>query len=258
MGSENIDSIFFPEVSAGGYSRIDGTVAFYSRVNALVPPNSVVIDFGAGRGVGHLEDASEYRRSLRNFKGRVSKVVGIDIDNAVMANPSLDEAILFDAQGRAPMPSGTADVILSDFTFEHLPDPAQSASEIDRLLKPGGWICARTPNRFGYIALANRLVPDRIRHGVLKTAQPERNEEDVFPAVYRLNTRAALLKFFPPSQFDHFVYGWDAEPAYHANQQFIYRAFLALHYMTPPALKTILMIFIRKKPLSDLGSRGAR
>jgi hypothetical protein len=82
------------------------------------------------------------------------------------------------------------------------------------------------------------------------SVQPERKEEDVFPAVYRLNTRVALLKFFPPSQFDHFVYGWDAEPAYHANQRFIYRAFLALQYMTPPALKTILMIFIRKKPLS--------
>lgn len=27
---------FYPEIEAGGFSRVDGTVAFYQRVNALV------------------------------------------------------------------------------------------------------------------------------------------------------------------------------------------------------------------------------
>jgi SAM-dependent methyltransferase len=48
---------------------------------------------------------------------------------------------------------------VSDFTFEHIVDPAQAARELDRVLKHGGWLCARTPNRYGYIALANRFVP---------------------------------------------------------------------------------------------------
>ena len=41
---------FYPESAAGGFSRNDGTVAFYQRVQALLRPDSVVIDFGAGRG----------------------------------------------------------------------------------------------------------------------------------------------------------------------------------------------------------------
>jgi SAM-dependent methyltransferase len=246
MDGKAINSHFFPEISAGGFSRIDGTVAFYQRVNALARPESVIVDFGAGRGP-HPDDLSEYRHRLSNFKGRVSKVIGLDVDSAVLANPSVDITFLIDAEGRTPLSAGAADIILSDNTFEHFADPARSASEIDRVLKPGGWICARTPNRLGYIAIANRLFSDRIAGAVLKIAQPERKEKDVFPAFYRLNTRGALLKFFPPSRFEHFVYSWDAEPAYMANRRSVYGAFLALHYLTPPALKTILMIFIRKK-----------
>jgi SAM-dependent methyltransferase len=254
-----MNSHFFPEVVAGGFSRIDGTVAFYQRVNALVTPATVMIDFGAGRGAAHFDPASDYRRNLCNFKGRVSRVIGLDVDQAVLTNPALDEALLLDPNGRAPLPSNCADLIVSDFTFEHLPDPAQSASEIDRLLKPGSWICARTPNRYGYIALANRFIPETVRHAVLKTAQPHRKDEDVFPAVYRLNTPNALKKYFPPSQFDHFVYGWDAEPAYHANSRSIYRAFQLIQYLTPPPLKTILMAFIRKKSAQPPGEpRQAR
>lgn len=247
MPKPSITSYFFPEAEAGGFTRIDGTIAFYQRVNALVNENSVVIDFGAGRGAGQFDTASGYRRSLRTLKGRVAKVIGLDVDDAVMSNPSLDEAYVLDERGRSQLPDGTADLIVSDFTFEHIADPESSARELDRLLKPGGWICARTPNKFGYIALGNRLVPDRVKHGVLSTAQPDRLEEDVFPAVYRLNTRDALLKHFPATHFDHFVYGWDAEPGYHANRSIIYRAFLLLHRLTPPSLKTMLMIFIRKR-----------
>lgn len=48
----------FPEVSAGGFTRMDGTVEFYTRVNALLRPDMTVLDFGAGRGAG-LVDAPE-------------------------------------------------------------------------------------------------------------------------------------------------------------------------------------------------------
>ena len=37
---------FYPESRFGGFTDIDGTVAFYSRVNALVKPLYVVVDFG--------------------------------------------------------------------------------------------------------------------------------------------------------------------------------------------------------------------
>jgi hypothetical protein len=54
---------FYPEIGAGGFTRIDGTVAFYQRVNALLKKEAVLLDYGAGRGAWHMEDACEYRRS---------------------------------------------------------------------------------------------------------------------------------------------------------------------------------------------------
>ncbi|OWY62641.1 hypothetical protein B7486_57335, partial [cyanobacterium TDX16] len=46
----------YPEVGAGGFSRSDGTVEFWSRVQALVTPGAHVLDLGAGRGRGPAED----------------------------------------------------------------------------------------------------------------------------------------------------------------------------------------------------------
>jgi hypothetical protein len=37
-----------PGRAAGSFSRIDGTVEFYARVNALVDSSTAVLDFGAG------------------------------------------------------------------------------------------------------------------------------------------------------------------------------------------------------------------
>ena len=54
----DIVSRFYPENRAGGFSRCDGTVQFYQRVRALLRPNYVVLDFGAGRGAAYYQDPS--------------------------------------------------------------------------------------------------------------------------------------------------------------------------------------------------------
>jgi 2-polyprenyl-3-methyl-5-hydroxy-6-metoxy-1,4-benzoquinol methylase len=138
-------------------------------------------------------------------------------------------------------------LIISDFTFEHVEDTLQIASELDRILIPGGWICVRTPNRYGYVALTNRLAPSFLRARVLRLAQPTRKEQDVFKPYYRLNTLGALRAHFKPADYEHFVYSWDAEPAYHANFKMLYRLFLIIHYLTPPGLRTLLLAFLRKR-----------
>jgi SAM-dependent methyltransferase len=242
----SFDQRFYPEIGAGGFSRIDGTVAFYNRVNALLKKEAVLLDYGAGRGE-HVEDASEYRRSVRNFQSRIARVIGVDVDEAVMQNPALDEAYVFNPKDPLPIGDASIDIIVSDVTFEHIVDPAQAARELDRVLKPGGWLCARTPNRYGYIALANRFVPNAIKTRVLNIVQPSRKEEDVFPAVYLMNSFGALLKCFPSDRFEHFSYTWDPEPAYHANKKTLYKSFQIIHYITPPALRSMLMVFIRKR-----------
>jgi SAM-dependent methyltransferase len=246
MTIENTRQRFYPEVAAGGFSRVDGTVQFYQRVNALLGPNDVVLDIGAGRGRGHVDDPVTYRRGLRNFKGRAAKVIGIDVDEAVLQNPSVDEGRLI-RNGIFPLEDASIDLAFSDFTYEHIPDPAQFAAESYRVLKPGGWLCARTPNRYGYISLASRLVPNRFHTAVLQRAQPGRKAEDIFPTHYAMNTRRDIARHFTPDRWENHIYGWESEPAYFGSSVVLWALGGAVLRLLPGAAASTLLIFSRKK-----------
>jgi hypothetical protein len=88
-------SDFYPEGRFGGFTDIDGTVIFFSRVNALLTPASVVVDFGCGRGA-YRDDPVPFRRNLRILKGKAASVIGLDVDPAGRDNPFLDRSHLLD------------------------------------------------------------------------------------------------------------------------------------------------------------------
>ena len=69
----------------GGFSENDGTIDFYSRINCLINDDSVVLDYGAGRG-SWAEDENVFRKKTRNLKGKVKKVYACDVDKAVDLN----------------------------------------------------------------------------------------------------------------------------------------------------------------------------
>jgi SAM-dependent methyltransferase len=243
-------SVLYPELRAGGFSRVDGTVAFYTRVRALVadlPAGATVLDYGAGRGA-FLEDPVPYRRRLRHLSESGVRVVGVDVDGAVFANPSLDAAHLLEAGWHIPLEDSSVDMIVSDFTFEHIDEPARAAAELDRVLRPGGWICARTPNRRGYIALGARIVPNALHVAVLRRLQPRKAERDTFPTRYGLNTARALERHFPPDRFDHIVWMSSSEPNYAGGSQALARLTRVLLALTPAAGRPMMNAFMRKRP----------
>lgn len=135
----------YPEAKFGGFSDVDGTVAFYSRVSALLTPAMSLVDFGCGRGA-QVEDTVVYRRHLRTFRGRVRRVVGVDVDAVGINNPTIDEFRLLAPGGMWPIDSSSVDLVFSDCVMEHLPDPDLFFSEAVRVLRKGGYLCLRTPN----------------------------------------------------------------------------------------------------------------
>lgn len=210
--ARNLEEAHYPEARFGGFTDIDGTIAFYTRVNALLNPESVVVDFECGRGA-HSDDPVSYRRELRNFSGRVRTTIGIDVDHVAAANPFVNEFRLLESD-RWPLEDRTVDVVLSDCVLEHLPAPNGFFSESRRVLRPGGLLCIRTTNVWSYVGIFSRLIPNRAHARILRSVQERRKEEDVFPALYRCNSLGEIRRALRTHGFDGVVYGHEAEPSY--------------------------------------------
>lgn len=220
---------------------------FYTRVGALLAPHMRVVDFGAGRAEWFEDDPSEFRRVTRLIKGRVREVVACDVDDAVLTNRAADRCVLLTQGAALPFADGSVDVVIADYVFEHVQEPAALAAELTRILAPGGWICARTPNALGYVALASRLVGNRRHVRALQHAQPDRKAIDVFPTVYKLNTLRAIREHFPPQLFADFSYRFDPEPAYFFGSLVLFRVLQALHWVLPPQCASQLLVFLRRR-----------
>lgn len=232
---------FYPESHFGGFTDIDGTIAFFSRIHALVDSTSVVLDVGCGRGA-YDDDTIPFRRNLRILQGSVSKVIGIDVDPNAQANRFLDEFKLLTGE-RWPIDDNSVDLLICDSVIEHVPNPAVLFAEMARVLKKGGYVCARTPNRWNYVALAATLIPNKHHSTVTTFAQDDRKEEDVFPTLYRCNTVGKIRKMLKKNGFTHAVYGYEAEPSYLSFSRFAYALGVLHQRFAPRFLKPMIFIF---------------
>lgn len=246
MSGEPVEHAIFPEMGAGGYPRGDHRMDYVVRVNSLLRPDMVVLEFGAGRGKW-IYDPVAFRRWLGDFRGRCAKVIGADVDTAILENPLVDERIVIEPGKPLPLPDASVDLISAFSVFEHIEEDAFWAAELDRILRPGGWICGWTPNGRGVIGVGARIVPDALHRAALKLLEPRRESEDSFPPVYRMNTSGALRRLFPPDRYEHCSYFYDGRPFYHLDRKWMARIWQGLFWMTPPVLKPYLMVMIRKR-----------
>lgn len=237
----------YPEISAGGFSRVDTTIAFYQRVHALLHscPHHLVVDLGAGRG-RQSEDAVPYRRHLRDLRGPGRTVIGLDVDASVFDNPLIDDARLISKHEQWPLDTETVDLVISDFVFEHLTDPAATATEVSRVVRPGGWVCVRTPNRNGYIGLLARAVPNRFHRAVLRRFQPDKPAVDTFDTAYRANSLRALQNLFG-STFEIYPILCDGDESSYAGGNRKLEAVFRLLRCLPEQFRSQLLVFMRKK-----------
>lgn len=244
--SKQIISSFYPEVNVSGYTSVDGTIEFYTRVNSLLDESMEMLDFGAGRAVWNEDDTCEFRKKLHNMKGKVRQFVGCDIDEAVFSNNSTDRNVQISIGEPLPFEDESFDIIISDYTFEHIANPGEVTREFHRILKKGGWICARTPNKYSYISVLTRIIKNSAHSRLLKYVQPERKEVDVFPTTFKLNSLKDISRYFG-GDFDNFTYRYEAEPSYYFNNRFVFLMMLFVNRCLPPVMKSNLFIFLRKK-----------
>jgi SAM-dependent methyltransferase len=237
---------FYPESNVGGFSHVDGTVTFFTQIAAILRATDRVLDFGAGRGEPLHDDPVDFRRELGNLKGRCAHLEGCDIDEAVLDNPFLDHAEVFKAGAPLPYDDEAFDIVIARSVFEHIEDAEWLGRELLRVTKPGGLIAAVTPNQYGYIALAAGLVPNSMHVATLRSVQPGRKAEDVFPTYYRLNTPKALKRVFG-SGADVYAVRGASEPGYHFGSPLVFRVVRWINKHVPSALQPTLYVYIRKR-----------
>jgi SAM-dependent methyltransferase len=171
-----IDQHFYPD-----FENYWDDALFRKLVLTHLRSHMDVLDMGAGAGiVSHM-----------NFRGLAKQVCGVDPDIRVTKNPYLDEG----KQGfgeAIPYPDERFDLVLADNVFEHLESPLSVFKEVTRVLKPGGLLLAKTPNRRHYMPLIAQMTPFWFHRWV--NQKRGRKEVDTFPTVYRANTATALQR----------------------------------------------------------------
>jgi SAM-dependent methyltransferase len=232
---------YYPESQFGGFTDVDGTVTFFNRVNALLQPSFIVLDVGCGRGA-YGEDPVPLRRDLRILKGKVAKVIGIDVDENARANPFVDEFYQIDGSA-LPIANDSIDLIVCDNVMEHVANPQEIFREFRRVLRNGGYLCIRTPNRWSYSALAATMIPNKYHAKVTAVVQRNRKEEDVFPTLYRCNSLGKMRSMMKQNGFNSVVYGHDAEPAYLSFSRTAYFFGVVHQKLAPGFLRPVIYAF---------------
>ncbi|MEY4501949.1 MAG: hypothetical protein RIS52_1839 [Pseudomonadota bacterium] len=239
-----------PELQIDNFSRLDGTITYFAFVWGAVMRTKAkkILDYGAGRGSEfHLfneANGSLFKHNFIDLRSQGAELWVCDIDPAVLTHPASDHQLVFKPGEPLPYASESFDLINSEYVFEHVVDPEPVAQELLRILKPGGYLCARTANKYGYVTVAARLVPNNRHVGWLKRVMPQRHAEDVFPTAYKMNTVKDIKRLFPGCEV--YWYRDSAGPSYYFGNSLFYRLMLGVHKILPNWAATGLCFFIRK------------
>lgn len=134
---------YVPELHRGGLIEVEHELRYTWA--APLAHEREVLDAGCGVGWG----------TARLLEGGASRAVGLDIDaraieNAVQRVPSAT-FVRGDLMA-LPFDAGEFDLVVSFETIEHVPDPQHALDELQRVLRPGGWLVISSPNRGVYPA----------------------------------------------------------------------------------------------------------
>lgn len=150
---------------------------FHDRVVAALEPTHRLLDLGAGSGA----------RGALDFRDHCAFVAGVDVDPIVKENPYLHEARVQEPPRYAiPFDDAEFDVVCSNSVMEHVDDPVTFLAEVSRVLKPGGRLLAKTPNKRHYMPWIASHTPTSFHQSFNR--RRGRDEVDTFPTVYKVNT----------------------------------------------------------------------
>ncbi len=172
----------------------------------------VLLDAGCGRGNYCLDE----HRTL------VDRAIGVDADaGAVQGNRSVDELRIAPLTA-LPLAGASCTLVTCLWVLEHLDTPQAAFREFARVLQPGGYFLAVTPNTVSALVLLRRLLHARRPVEALNLLLYGRQTKDVFPAWYRANTIRTLQRLLVQAGFTDIVIRRNFDPGYTSFNRITY------------------------------------
>jgi SAM-dependent methyltransferase len=228
---EALQARFYPTLQEVVFDR------FAQQLAGCLGAQATVLDAGAGPGSWIVADQRE----------RVALWVGEDV-----YRPSAGawDAFVLAPGDALPFADASFDAIVSYLVIEHLADPLACFREYARVLKPGGYLVAKTPAVGTPLFLLAKVLPVA-GHRWLK-ASVGTHEDDVFPTVYRANDPATLHRLLTQAGLvRHWWHTVDQTYAYCTQVRWTYALGLLYSRLTQwPPLKGLRnqMIGIYQRP----------
>ena len=234
--AEELRRRYYPSDFQGMYDR------FQSLIGERVGTGALVLDAGCGPG--------------RIFRYRPRRrprfIVGLDRSDSIRENRNVNRHVRGELEA-LPFRDAAFDVVISAHVLEHVVRPGAVFAELARVLKPGGRLLALTPNRWHYVALLARLLPQRM-HVAVNRARGLR-EDDVFPTQYRANTAGRMRELLAKAGLElERLALFETEPEYLAFHPVAYAAGVAYERLVNrfevlAPLRVSIMAVARKPPL---------
>ena len=150
--------------------------ALVAQIERYLTRDSALLDAGCGRAAP----------TLAKFRGKAQRLIGIDVVE-LASHPDGIELCRRDLADTG-LPGESIDLMYSQAVMEHITEPGAVFAEIARVLKPQGLCLALTANKWDYASLIARIIPNRFHPWIVRRTEG-REEQDVFPTVYKVNTR---------------------------------------------------------------------
>ncbi|MDA0658846.1 MAG: class I SAM-dependent methyltransferase [Planctomycetota bacterium] len=163
------------------------------QVDGLVTETTSWIDVGGGKSL-----FVQNPRLSKTLAERCVRLVGVDPSANILINPYVQErahCMIEDYHTDRQFDLATLRMVA-----EHIDDPQGAIRAFARLLKPGGKLVIFTPNRWSPVPVAASMIPFRFHHPITNFLWGT-HDEDVFPTLYKMNTRRCLRQLMEAGGF---------------------------------------------------------
>lgn len=165
---------------------------YFEHLESLIRTNIRILDIGCGKEfLMSWLPPDKYRRWSAFILDR-AVIFGVDPSlHSLQQNASRLAACAF--ANSLPFAASSFDLVTANMVVEHVAEPDSMLHEVFRVLKPGGIFLFHTPNFRAPQVFFPALVPYSLRRLIVPVLEGGRQQDDVFPTHYNLNTKDAIV-----------------------------------------------------------------